>query len=42
MKSIKIQINPIYRDLLIVLCVSFGIAVAVVSLAVMVWGYLEG
>lgn len=40
MKSIKFQINPIYRDLIIVLLVSLGIAVGSVSIAVMVLGYL--
>ena len=40
MKSIKFQINPIYRDLIIVLLVSLGIAVGSVSIAVMILGYL--
>jgi hypothetical protein len=39
MKSSKIQINPIYRDLIIVFSVSLGIAVAAVCIAVMVFSY---
>ena len=40
MKSIKTPVDPIYRDLIIVLIVSLGIAVGSVSVAVMVLGYL--
>jgi hypothetical protein len=40
MKTMKTPINPIYRDLIIVLIVSLGIAIGSVSIAVMVLGYL--
>src|SRR5688572_9308735 len=40
MKPGKTHINPIYRDLIIVFAISLGIAVGMVSAAVIIWDYL--
>lgn len=37
MKSGKVNINPIYRDLLVIFVLSLGIAVAIVSAVIVIF-----